>query len=58
MQLMGDKIHIILDACHMLKLLRNCIGNEKVLHDGDGNEINWYFEHLEIVWNADSSLIN
>lgn len=43
-----SKIHIMLDACHMLKLIRNCIGSEKELNDGDGNMISWtYFEHLE-----------
>lgn len=44
----NSKIHIILDACHMLKLIRNCIGSEKVIHNGEGNPIYWkYFEYLE-----------
>ena len=39
------KIHVFLDACHMLKLVRNAFGHIGVLYDGDGNEIRW--EYLE-----------
>lgn len=42
-----SKIFIMLDACHMLKLLRNCIGTFD-LRDGEGRIISWkYFESLE-----------
>lgn len=43
------KVHIMLDACHMLKLIRNCLGSEKILIDGEtGKKIEWnYFENLE-----------
>ena len=44
----STKIHITLDACHMLKLVRNCLADEKVLHDGDNQSIEWKFiDHLE-----------
>lgn len=38
-----EKVHIIFDACHMLKLIRNCLGEYKVLKDGDGNTFEWRF---------------
>lgn len=42
------KIHISLDACHMLKLIRNRLAIERVLEDNQGNQIEWrYFENLE-----------
>lgn len=45
----SSKIHIFLDACHMLKLARNCIASEKFLHERLNNKIiSWlYFERLE-----------
>lgn len=38
-----DKIFVIFDACHMLKLFRNCLGQLKVLKDSEGNLIEWRF---------------
>lgn len=35
----GSKIYIMLDACHMLKLVRNCISNEKIITDGENMSI-------------------
>lgn len=45
----SSKIHIFFDACHMLKLARNCIASEKYMHDRSKNQtISWiYFERLE-----------
>lgn len=44
----GSNIFIMLDACHMLKLLRNCIGTYD-LHDGEGRIISWkFFKSLEV----------
>lgn len=41
------KIHVILDACHMLKLIRNCLGTKRAFQNGD-QKIEWvYFERLE-----------
>ncbi|KAF4514120.1 UNVERIFIED_CONTAM: hypothetical protein B566_EDAN019065 [Ephemera danica] len=37
------RINIILDACHMVKLVRNCLGEHKVLFDENGDVINWCF---------------
>ena len=31
----NQKIYIILDVCHMLKLVRNTLATQKVLFDGD-----------------------
>ena len=39
----NEKIHIFLDACHMIKLVRNTISEWKVLKDKDGNIIEWKF---------------
>ncbi|CAB4037339.1 THAP domain-containing 9, partial, partial [Paramuricea clavata] len=37
------KIYIFLDACHMIKLVRNTMSDYKVLKDKDGNVIKWQF---------------
>ena len=37
------KIYIFLDACHMIKLVRNTMSDWKVLQDKDGNAIKWQF---------------
>lgn len=42
------KVYIILDACHILKLIRNCLGHELVLQDDNNDSIKWcYFDNLE-----------
>lgn len=49
-----SKIFILLDAPHMIKLVRNCIGKLKTLYCGDGTKIEWkYFEHLEQLRSRD-----
>lgn len=43
-----EQIFLFLDACHMLKLARNCLASKKILYDGDGGLIEWRFiEALE-----------
>lgn len=43
----GTKIHVTCDPCHMIKLVRNCLGSEKVLENSSG-KIEWRFlESLE-----------
>lgn len=37
------KVHVIVDACHMLKLFRNCLGDQKELHDSADKKIEWKF---------------
>lgn len=37
------KIFVVLDPCHMLKLIRNLFGKLQVIVDGDGNIIKWSF---------------
>jgi hypothetical protein len=37
------KIYIFLDACHMIKLVRNTMSDWKVLKDKDGKVIKWQF---------------
>ncbi len=37
------KIYIFLDACHMIKLVRNTMSDWKVLKNKDGNAIKWQF---------------
>ena len=40
-------IHVFLDVCHMLKLVRNTLGDLKILYDPDGNIVKWqYLEEL------------
>ena len=37
------KIYVFLDVCHMLKLIRNTLGDSGTLHDKDGNTISWQY---------------
>lgn len=41
-----DKIFLYPDACHMLKLARNCLARNKKLYDRDGNTIEWRYIEL------------
>lgn len=44
----NEKIYILLDTPHMIKLIRNCIGKLKALYLVDGTAIEWkFFESLE-----------
>ena len=44
----NDKIYALLDVCHMLKLVRNCLAEYGTLVDSENNEIHWkYFVHLQ-----------
>ena len=36
-----EKRHIVLDACHVVKLKTNALGEWKCLKDGEGNSIKW-----------------
>lgn len=49
----SNKIHILLDACHMLKVARNCIATEKFIHNRASKKtVSWvYFERLEACRN-------
>lgn len=39
-----EDVFIILDPCHMIKLVRNCFGSQKVLEDTLNNKnISWHF---------------
>lgn len=35
----NDKIRVVLDAPHMVKLARNCLGRKKILYDGNNSKI-------------------
>ena len=37
------KIYVFLDACHMIKLVRNTMSDWRVLKDKDGKEIKWQY---------------
>lgn len=39
----GHKVFCILDACHMLKLVRNTLATQCILVDGEGGEVKWNF---------------
>lgn len=36
-------VYVIFDNFHMLKLIRNVLGDWKILVDGDGNKIEWKY---------------
>ncbi|VEN44792.1 unnamed protein product [Callosobruchus maculatus] len=39
----GCDVFIILDPCHMIKLVRNTFGSQKYFTDGEDNHIDWNF---------------
>ena len=39
----GSNIRVFLDVCHMLKLVRNTLGEYGIIMDGDGKKIYWRF---------------
>lgn len=41
--ILGIPIFVTLDACHLMKLLRNCFGTYQVFKDGNGETISWVF---------------
>ena len=44
----GDKIHVFLDVCHMLKLVRNSLAEGGIMLDQERRKINWqYIKELE-----------
>lgn len=46
----GSLICLMLDNCHMLKLLRNSLGDLKTINDSARGKIEWkYFESLEFL---------
>lgn len=49
-----EDIHIFLDPCHMLKLMRNCLASQRVLSDSNANSIEWkFFENLVELQNVE-----
>jgi hypothetical protein len=41
------RVQVVLDACHMLKLLRNALAHYKYFENGDGEQISWkYIQEL------------
>lgn len=42
-----EKVYVLLDPCHMVKLVRNTLATKRTLQDEDGNAICWsYMEKL------------
>ena len=47
-------VYVILDACHMLKLARNALGNIQTVYDTDGGSIQWsFFQQLCLLQDAE-----
>ena len=46
----GERVFVLLDVCHMLKLLRNSFATCGLLKDAEGNIIRWqYLEYLHQI---------
>ncbi len=43
----GHEVHLVLDACHVLKRARNALAELKLMRDGDGNATKW--EHIGLL---------
>lgn len=39
----NEKVALFLDACHMVKLVRNTLGDKKLIFDEDNNKIEWNY---------------
>ncbi len=39
----AEHIAVVLDPCHLLKLVRNAFAHLEVLKDKDGNEVKWSY---------------
>ena len=39
----GKRVHVLLDVCHMLKLVRNTLGSCGIVKDGAGEKAEWSF---------------
>ena len=37
------RVNVLLDACHMIKLVRNTFGDRRILYDGEGGRVDWRF---------------
>lgn len=51
-----SNIHIILDACHMIKLVCNTLGDMGFMYDGAGNIIKWDFFKELVKFQEESGL--
>lgn len=51
-----NKLFIFLDACHMLKLVRNCLGTYRQLVNGRGEIIDWVFIERLVILQEDEGL--
>lgn len=41
----GERIHVVYDPSHIIKLVRNIFGRDKYsIFDGDGNKIEWKYD--------------
>lgn len=39
----NDNVHIFLDPCHMIKLIRNCLASQDGISDSENREISWTY---------------
>lgn len=39
----GHQIYILYDPSHLLKLVRNTLGEKQIIYDAEGNEIKWIY---------------
>lgn len=48
----GTKVYVLFDACHAIKLLRNCFGS-RTMFDGNKNIIQWKFIEKLVRYHED-----
>lgn len=54
----GKPVSVLLDICHMLKLVRNILGNKGVIYDSNGGAIKWdYLVKLEKLQRDEGLLV-
>ena len=52
----GHTIFFLFDACHLLKNMRNCLGEYGVLFDSDGLPVKWWHRVKKEIIRLDKSL--
>ena len=62
-QIGGEKIHVVFDICHMIKLMRNLLGDYKVItserNGGKRHSVKWeYIQRLNEVQDLGFALAN
>lgn len=52
----GSRVYVLFDACHAIKLFRNCFAS-RTMFDGNGNKIQWKFIEKLVRYQEDRNFV-